>query len=42
MYWQTDLASYVAKLEKMQLKAWEIRSAIGFCGYVVGKEVASV
>jgi len=38
-YWKKDLADYIAALEKEQLRAWRIGSAIGFGGFVIGRSV---
>ncbi|MCV6638220.1 hypothetical protein [Candidatus Albibeggiatoa sp. nov. NOAA] len=40
-YWESDLTTYITKLESMNLRAWEITSAIGFYGFIIAKEIAS-
>ena len=38
-YWESDISSYINKLNSMGLRAWEITSAIGFYGFIIAKEV---
>ena len=40
-YWGSDVTSYIAKLQAMDLKVWEITSAIGFYGFVIAKKVVA-
>jgi hypothetical protein len=40
-YWQSDITTYIEKLKAMELRVWEITSAIGFYGFVIAKEVSA-
>ena len=40
-YWQSDIAIYIEKLSALELRVWEITSAIGFYGFVIAKEVSA-
>jgi hypothetical protein len=40
-YWQSDIVTYIEKLKAMELRVWEITSAIGFYGFVIAKEVSA-
>ncbi len=40
-YWKSNFENYVSTLQSMELKVWEITSAIGFYGFIVAKEVSS-
>lgn len=37
----SDIDTYLKTLESLELKAWEITSAIGFYGFIVGREVTN-
>lgn len=38
-YWETDTAQYLAALRSRKMRAWRIDSAIGFSGFVIGRDV---
>ena len=40
-YWQSNVTAYIDKLKELDLKVWEITSAIGFYGFIIAKEVAA-
>ena len=37
--WNDDFGKYGAKLESEGYRAWLIESAIGFAGFIIGKEI---
>ena len=40
-YWEDNLNSYINTLKEKGFKAWEISSSIGFCGFIIARNISN-
>jgi hypothetical protein len=39
-HWETDVEQYLSALKELKMRAWRLESAIGFSGFIIGRDVA--